>query len=139
MITNSRNQKELIVYKTYQMFLSLFGVTVIFISLMHILYGPSFIPGSIPVNATMDSEDRFYATIFLGYGLTLLWCVHDIERKSRVVYLLAGIFFAGGLSRLVSMADVGMPIGFFIIMTILELIIPFFMVLMQWRIAKQWG
>ncbi|MEQ1888738.1 MAG: DUF4345 domain-containing protein [Alphaproteobacteria bacterium] len=126
-------------YKTYQMFLSLFGVTVIFISLMHILYGPSFIPGSIPVNATMDSEDRFYATIFLGYGLTLLWCVHDIERKSRVVYLLAGIFFAGGLSRLVSMADVGMPIGFFIIMTILELIIPFFMVLMQWRIAKQWG
>ena len=87
----------------------------------------------------MDSEDRFYATIFLGYGAALLWCVRDIERKSRVVYLLAGIFFAGGLSRLMSMADVGMPIAFFIIMTILELIIPFFMVFMQWRITKQWG
>lgn len=126
-------------HKTYQMFMGLFGVTVIFIAMLHILYGPSVIPGSIPVNATMDSEDRFYATIFLGYGAALLWCVRDIERKSRVVYLLAGIFFAGGLSRLMSMADVGMPIAFFIIMTILELIIPFFMVFMQWRITKQWG
>ena len=47
MITNSRNQRGLSVHKTYQMFMGLFGVTVIFIAMLHILYGPSVIPGSI--------------------------------------------------------------------------------------------
>lgn len=126
-------------YRIFQIFMGLFGVTVIFIAMLHIIYGPSVIPGSIPVNATMDSEDRFYATIFLGYGLTLLWCVFDIERKSRIVNFLAWIFFAGGLARLMSMSAVGQPAMFFVIMTILELIIPLFIMFMQWRISKELG
>lgn len=122
--------------KILQVFLGLFGVTAIFISLLHIVLGPAAIPGSIPVNATMDSEDRIYATMFLAYGVGLLWCIRDIERKSSFVYFLALTFFVGGLARLVSMALVGPPNAFFIVMTLLELIIPVFMAFMQSRIAK---
>lgn len=50
-------------------FLTLFGMVCAGIALAHIFVGPSAIPGSIPVNATMDSEDRFYATLFLGFGI----------------------------------------------------------------------
>lgn len=84
----------------------------------------------------MDSEDRFYATLFAAYGVALLWCIKDIERKSMVVYFLAATFFVGGLARLVSVAAVGLPNSFFIAMTVLELLIPLFMAFMQSRIAK---
>ena len=122
--------------KSFQVFLGLFGITVIFIASLHIVLGPSAIPGSVPVNATMDSEDRFYATLFAAYGVALLWCIKDIERKSMVVYFLALTFFVGGLTRLVSIAAVGLPNTFFIAMTVLELLIPFFMAFMQLRISK---
>ena len=122
--------------KSLQVFLGLFGITAIFIASLHIVLGPPAIPGSIPVNATMDSEDRFYATLFAAYGVALLWCIKDIERKSTVVYFLALTFFIGGLARLVSVAAVGPPDTFFIAMTVLELLIPFFMAFMQSRIAK---
>ena len=53
-----------------------------------------------------------------------------------VVYFLAATFFVGGLARLVSIATVGLANPFFIAMTVLELLIPFFMVFMQSRIAR---
>ncbi len=105
------------------------------ISLLHIALGPSSIPGSVPVNATMDSEDRFYATLFMAYGAALLWCVKDVEKKSAQVKLLALVFFIGGLARLVSMLAVGLPNTFFLVMTSLELTLPGIMVLMSARVA----
>lgn len=110
--------------RTLQVLLGLFGLTAIFISLLHIALGPAAIPGSIPVNPTMDSEDRFYATLFLAYGVVLLWCIKDVESKARVVHFLMLVFFAGGLARIVSMLAVGPPNAFFIAMTVLELVLP---------------
>lgn len=126
----------MVMRKALQVFLGLFGVTAIFIASLHVAFCPSAIPGSVPVNPTIDSEDRFYAMLFAAYGVVLLWCIKDIERKSMVVYFLAVTFFVGGLARLVSMAVVGLPNAFFIAMTALELIIPFLMAFMQWRISK---
>jgi hypothetical protein len=83
----------------------------------------------------MDSEDRFYATLFMAYGAALLWCIKDIERKSKVVYFLALTFFAGGLARLISMAVVGLPNAFFITMTGLELFLSLVIAFMQSRIS----
>ena len=122
--------------KSFQIFLGLFGITAIFIALLHIILGPSAIPGAVPVNATMDSEDRFYATLFAAYGAALLWCIRDIERKSTFVYFLALTFLVGGLARLVSIAAVGLPNRFFIAMTVLELLVPFLMAFMQSSICR---
>jgi hypothetical protein len=122
--------------KVLQVFLGLFGITAIFIASLHLVFGPRAIPGSVPVNPTMDSEDRFYAMLFAAYGVALLWCIKDIERKSMVVYFLAVTFFVGGLARLVSMLAVGLPNPFFIAMTMLELLIPFLMAFTQSRISK---
>jgi hypothetical protein len=121
--------------KTLQVILSVGGAAAIFISLLHIVFGPESIPGSVPVNATMDSEDRFYATLFTAYGAALLWCVRDVERKGLYVKLLALVFFVGGLARIVSMLAVGLPNTFFIAMTILELVIPIVIVFLNSRVS----
>jgi hypothetical protein len=122
--------------RAFQVFLILFGIVAIAIALLHIFLGPSAIPGSIPVNATMDSEDRFYATLFAAYGLALIWCVKDVETKSRTVYFLTATFFLGGLARVVSIAAVGPPNTFFTAMTTLELLLPIYMAFAQFRISK---
>ena len=121
------------------MFLGLFGAAAILIASLHIVLGPSAIPGSIPVNSTIDSEDRFYATLFAAYGVSLLWCIGDIEHKSKYVYFLAATFLAGGLARVVSILAVGPPNAFFLAMTALELLIPPFMVFMQGNISRTAG
>ena len=122
-----------------QVFLGLLGLTAVLIASLHVVLGPSAIPGSIPVNTPMDSEDRFYATLFAAYGVALLWCIGNIERKSRCVYFLAATFFVGGLARVVSIVAVGPPNAFFLAMTALELVIPPFMVFTQARISSTAG
>jgi hypothetical protein len=84
----------------------------------------------------MDSEDRFYATLFAAYGLALIWCVKDVEAKSSTVYFLTATFFVGGLARVVSIAAVGLPNTFFTVMTALELLLPIYMAFAQFRISK---
>jgi hypothetical protein len=105
-------------------FVVLFGVVCAVIGMTHILYGPSSIPGSIPVNATMDSEDRFYAALFVGFGLTLVWCAMDLAARRGAFFWLLIVFFASGLSRLVSIAQVGFPHPLFTFLTGVELALP---------------
>ena len=123
--------------RSLQVFLALFGSVAIAIALLHIVFGPSAIPGSVPVNATMDSEDRFYGTLFGAYGVAVLWCVKDVEQKSGVVYFLLATFFVAGLARVVSIAAVGLPDPFFVAMLALELVIPIVVAFMQYRVSNR--
>jgi hypothetical protein len=100
------------------------GIAAVLIALGHIMLGPAFIPGAVPVNATMDSEDRFYAAIFLGFGVTLIWCAGSVERRAQVIRFLVSLFFLGGCARLISIVFVGPPNLFFQVMTALELLLP---------------
>jgi len=102
----------------------IFGAVCIGIALVHVAIGPSAIPGSVPVNATMDSEDRFYATLFLGFGAALIWCSRDLAVRGGVFKALLVVFFFGGIARGISALQVGVPNAFFQIAWALELILP---------------
>lgn len=105
-------------------FVGLFGMVCCLIALTHIAIGPAAIPGSVPGNATMDSEDRFYATLFLGYGAALLWCARDLQHRVRPLGWLLLLFALGGLSRLVSVVMVGPPNLLFQMLAAVELLLP---------------
>lgn len=105
-------------------FLTLFGLVCVGIALTHIAFGPASIPGSVPVNATMDSEDRFYASLFLGFGIAHVWAARDLAGRANVVLALQAIFFVGGLARIVSALAVGLPGALFVFLGGLELLIP---------------
>lgn len=102
----------------------LFGATCALIALAHVALGPRAIPGSVPVNATMDSEDRFYACLFLGFGIALTWAGRDLVGRRSIFRALMLTFFVGGLARVVSWLDVGPPGGLFIFLGALELLLP---------------
>jgi len=101
-----------------------FGFVCCLIGLGHIVFGPAIIPGSIPVNATMDSEDRFYATLFLGFGGALMWCSRDLQNRETLFGGLLVTFFLAGISRIVSAIAVGWPNHLFIFLGALELGLP---------------
>jgi hypothetical protein len=71
------------VRKFLQIYLGIFGITAILIATLHIVFGPAAIPGAIPVNATMDSEDRFYATLFAAYGVACSGALKRSSAKAR--------------------------------------------------------
>jgi hypothetical protein len=101
-----------------------FGAVCIAISLVHVTVGPSAIPGSIPVNATMDSEHRFYTSLFLGFGAALIWCSRNLDEREMPFKALLLVFFVGGLARCMSAMQVGMPSNLFQFLWALELILP---------------
>jgi hypothetical protein len=101
-----------------------FGAICMTIAMLHILFGPPVIPGSVPVNATMDSEDRFYATLFLGFGATLIWCGRDLGARGQAFGALLIVFLVGGLARIFSVLAVGMPHPLFQFLGLLELAMP---------------
>jgi hypothetical protein len=121
--------------RAFQAFLALFGVIVIAISLAHLAIGPNAIIGGSAVNPTSDGEDRFYAGIFLCYGVALLWCARDVARKRLFVIFLAAVTFVGGIGRLLSVILVGPPHPFYLAMLAIELGLPPLVVLMAKRVT----
>jgi len=107
-----------------EIFVLLFGLICIGIALIHIACGPSAILGSMPVNASMDSDNRFHATLFLGFGGALIWCSRILgERRAAFGWLLI-VFFLGGVARIISAAQVGMPNILLQLLWALELGLP---------------
>ncbi|MBK6412782.1 DUF4345 domain-containing protein [Sphingopyxis sp.] len=119
--------------RALSLFAALFGAICMVIALAHIALGPAAIPGSVPVNATMDSEDRFYATLFLGYGAAMIWSSRALVPRRDVFGALLLIFFLGGIARIISALAVGLPNTLFIVLGSAELLLP----PMLWALLKR--
>ena len=100
------------------------GIAAVLIGLTHVILGTRWIPGAVPVNATLDSEHRFFASGFMMFGLALLWCTRDLHARKPTLHFLLLTFFVGGLARLVSLFATGWPHPMFIPLALVELLLP---------------
>jgi hypothetical protein len=118
--THSRTEMS----KTLRAAVILSGIFIIVVSLTHIALGHSWLPDPMPVSASIDSEHRFYASIFLMYAVALLWCAKAVSERRSVFHLLLLTLFVGGLARIVSLSVSAWPLPLFISLGILELAVP---------------
>ncbi|MDT5314635.1 MAG: hypothetical protein QOE74_3655 [Mycobacterium sp.] len=122
--------------RTTQVLVATIGLAVVGIALAHLLLGGTAVIGGSPLNATAEGEHRFFAALFLCYGLAFLWCARDIETKRRPVNLLAATFLLGGLARLASIAVSGPPNLFYSAMLVIELALPFVLFYLASRLPQ---
>lgn len=100
------------------------GAACVGIGVVHLLAGTASVPGEGLADATVDSRERFYGAIFAGYGLSWVWAARQTPADERPLRVLAGVFLAGGLGRLLSWKVEGRPHGFQLVLTAIELALP---------------
>lgn len=122
--------------RTTQVLVALIGIAVVGIALAHLILGGAAVIGGSPLNATAEGEHRFFAALFLCYGLVFVWCVPDIENKRRPLNLLAATFLFGGVARLASIAISGPPNAFYSAMLVVELAMPFVLFFLASRLPQ---
>ena len=76
------------------------------------------------VDASLDSQNRFYGACFTLYGILLWVCADDPVRYRPVLRATIACFFFGGLVRLVSIALHGWPSSLVWGLALSELILP---------------
>jgi hypothetical protein len=103
----------------------LMGVACVLIGLYHVVLGIRSVPGEEFAGATVDSRERFYNAIFLGYGLAWIWAARQSPIPANLIRFLAGVFLLAAVGRLVSIADVGWPHWFQVALTALEVVLSF--------------
>ncbi|MGW2407397.1 DUF4345 domain-containing protein [Streptomyces sp. NPDC001739] len=100
------------------------GIACVAIGAFHLVLGIASVPGEGTAGATVDSRERFYNAVFLGYGLAWMWAARQSPVPAKAVRALAGIFLLGGIGRLLSLAVHGPPQWFQVPLTVLELVLP---------------
>jgi hypothetical protein len=102
----------------------LLGAACAAIGVLHFSLGIDSVPGEGAAGATVDSRERYYGAIFFGYGLAWIWAARQFPVPTTIVRVLAGVFLAGGVGRLISLAVYGPPQWFQVVLTVVELVLP---------------
>ena len=75
-----------------------------------VLRGPEMLAGvAAPVAIDLDSHYRYLSGLLLGIGLVFVACIPAIERHGSVVRAAGAVVIAGGLARLFSLWQAGLP------------------------------
>ena len=91
-----------------------------------------------PVATDLDSHFRYISGIFFGVGLGFVSCIPGIEVKGARLRMLVGFVVIGGLARLLSLAEVGMPGAGMRFGLGMELCVTPLIALWQWRVAARY-
>lgn len=103
--------------------------------LMDIIVGPSAWAGVGVMlspagfaDQVLDSQVRFLGTLWFGYGVLLLCCIRQPQKYAAILRGALAIIFIGGIARLISIAQAGMPEtesgrGFIVVALVIELIL----------------
>lgn len=101
------------------------GLACVLIGSYHLLGGASrTTPGAGQVSASIDSQERFYAGVFVGYGLAWFRTARVRPVPATDVVVLTSVMAVGGVGRLLSWKQYGRPHLLYVVLTGVELLHP---------------
>ena len=102
-----------------------------------VVFGSEIVRGAGASNASVESELRYYAVFYVGFGVFLWSLAPDVARRARELRWAAALLFCGGLARLVGVVVDGWPEADYVVLMAVELVLPWVLVLWQRRVAAQ--
>jgi hypothetical protein len=118
-------------------FLKIVASVPILVGVLHLVLGLNAdvllgakLPASVIADPALDSQNRFYGVSFMLYGVLLFAGGADLKRYLPLVRWALWIFFAAGLSRLLSVFFYGFPPP--LVMTLLAFEVVGTPVLLMW-------
>lgn len=94
------------------------------IGAVHAVVGARSVIGLTDAGATEDSQERFYGSIFAGYGVAWLYAAREQRVSPQTVRWLAATMAAGGGARVLGMFRSGRPHPFWLVMAAVEFVVP---------------
>lgn len=88
--------------------------------------GDSLIGAPVPavIDASLDSQNRFYGASFAIYGALLWYCARDVRAHAGLLQIVLALFFFGGCARGLSALQYGLPSPPIIALWAVELLVP---------------
>jgi hypothetical protein len=112
------------------------GLVPIVTGAVSLVLGTDAIPEAGAPSASTESELRFYAVWWLGAGLFLASLAPRIEERGRELRAVCALLVLGAAGRALAIADAGRPQPIFVVLMVLEFLIPPVLVLWQARVAR---
>lgn len=88
------------------------------------------------IEPSLDNLYRFLIVQFLGIGLIMIWALNNISERAIPLRIALLSLFFGGLARLVSIIQIGVPNTITIISLVVELLVPL-LILWHLRILRK--
>ena len=134
--------------KGFKIAIIIWALLPIITGVMDVIVGPSAWQGiGVGLSAqsfgdsVLDSQVRFLGTVWISYGALLLVCVKDLQKYANILRGALLVVFIGGIARVISVAQVGMPDteagpGFIVFALVIELAVMPALLLWQHKVMK---
>lgn len=114
-----------------QVLVGAIGVVAVGAGLAGVLLGADQVLGPGTASPGVDSELRFFAAWYVVAGLLLLRTVREVEREAWTIRIVAGGFLLAAIGRMLSIASAGWPHPLYVVLTVIEVVLPF--VVVPWQ------
>jgi uncharacterized protein DUF4345 len=122
-----------------QILLVALGLVAFVAGLVTVFGGTDAMPGDSRATPNVESELRFYATFWTGFGVLALYTARRPERETNLLRGLSAFLFLAGLARVFAWLDSDRPDTPFLVLMGLELTLPLFIVWVQARVSASSG
>lgn len=97
----------------------------------------------VPIGAlkdpALDSQNRFYGTVFMAYGPLLFLCATDIRAYASLFKILAWFLILAGIGRVISEVFCGMPSAFIVALLVIEVVVIPILLVWHARVLRSWS
>jgi hypothetical protein len=116
--------------------ITLIGITAIVTGIFVVLTGSSGQVDGTQAAPSVESELRFFAAFWVAYGAAALYVAPRAVRDIHAVRALALFLFLGGVARGIAWIADGRPHTLFVVLLVLELLLPPSILLLQRSILE---